>query len=185
MTIRLAIGLFVLLAACSSAADDQSQSSASVTAPAESPATTATPTTDDVATTEPTTTTTTSASIIPQLLSGFGLEEIELDGAELLVAVADTPELRRQGLMNLDDLGDLDGMLFIFPEDTTTGFWMKNTLIPLDIAFFTPDGAVVDRFEMEPCITESCPTYRPSGAYRFALEMPAGSMPIGIELLER
>ncbi len=99
--------------------------------------------------------------------------------------LADTSARRSRGLMFVEEMPADAGMLFVYPRDATLSIWMKNTLIPLDIAFFTPDGAVVDRFEMEPCITESCPTYRPSGAYRFALEMPAGSMPIGIELLER
>ena len=79
--------------------------------------------------------------------------------------------------MNLESRGDLDGMLFVFEQDTSGGFWMKNTLIPLDIAFFAVDGTFVDGFEMQPCTTDECPTYTPSGAYRYALELPLGAMP--------
>ena len=61
---------------------------------------------------------------------------------------------------------------------------MKDTLLPLDIAFFTAEGAFVDGFTMEPCTTASCPSYQPSGAYRYALEVPSGDMPDGVELLE-
>jgi uncharacterized membrane protein (UPF0127 family) len=115
--------------------------------------------------------------IIPGPLAGFETDTIALDGEELLVAVADTPELRRQGLMSVPDLLDLDGMLFVFSNETTTGFWMKDTLIPLDIAFFDANGKFVDGFVMEPCVTPGCPTYRPSGSYRYALEMAVGDMP--------
>lgn len=131
-----------------------------------------------------TTSTTGPAIEVPEPIVGFGLATVRLDGVELLVAVADTPELRRQGLMGVEDLGDLAGMLFVFAEDTTGGFWMKDTLLPLDIAFFTADGAVVDSFSMEPCTTQDCPTYRPSGAYRYALELPAGGMPESATVLD-
>ncbi len=109
---------------------------------------------------------------------------MRLDGVAYSVAVADTGELRRQGLMGVTDLGSLDGMLFVFGSDTTGGFWMKDTLLPLDIAFFAADGSFVDGFVMEPCTTPSCPSYRPSGAYRYAVEMPAGNMPQAVEQLE-
>ncbi len=102
---------------------------------------------------------------------------MELDGRELYVAIADTMEKRRQGLMEIDDLLDLDGMLFVFDGDTSGGFWMKNTLIPLDIAYFDVDGRFVDGFVMEPCTADPCPIYTPDGDYRFALEMAAGTMP--------
>jgi uncharacterized membrane protein (UPF0127 family) len=111
------------------------------------------------------------------------LDTIRLDGDELLVAVADTPPLRQVGLMNVADLGDLDGMLFVFEADSSGGFWMKDTLIPLDIAFFEADGSFVDGFLMEPCTTTDCPTYRPSGPYRYALEVPAGRMPATVATL--
>ena len=115
---------------------------------------------------------------LPEALpDGIGVGTVDLDGRELVVALADTAVLRSQGLMNVDDLLDLDGMLFIFSEDGRRGFWMKNTLLPLDIAFFDVDGGFVDRLLMEPCDTGPCPIYRPGGEYRYALEMVAGTMP--------
>ena len=164
MSIRFLL-VALLLAACGEAASPVTTTTA----------TTTTSVVDTVPTTAASSTTTTPPSTtaapdVPDELAGFELATIALDGRELLVAVADRGELRRQGLMNVADLGDLDGMLFVFDQDTTGGFWMKDTLLPLDIAFFTVDGALVDRFAMEPCTTADCPTYRPSGAYRYALE---------------
>ena len=78
--------------------------------------------------------------------------------------------------MNVSDLLDLDGMLFVFDSDTASGFWMKNTLIGLDIAFFASDGSFVDRLTMEPCSSDPCPVYRPSGPYRYAVEVAAGDL---------
>ena len=78
--------------------------------------------------------------------------------------------------MFVDDLLDLDGMLFVFEQDESGGFWMKDTLLPLDIAFFDSDGSIVDEFAMEPCTSSPCPSYSPAGEYRYALEMLAGTM---------
>jgi hypothetical protein len=112
----------------------------------------------------------------PAGLEGFETSTITVGNRELVVAVADTPDKRSQGLMGVTDLGGLDGMLFVFQVDSTGGFWMKNTLIPLDIAFFAVDGTLVDSMTMAPCTEDPCPTYRPSGSYRFALEAPAGDL---------
>ncbi len=114
--------------------------------------------------------------IVPEVLEAFGFSRGWLDDEELFVAVAATTEHRQQGLMNITDLGSLSGMVFVFDQDSSGGFWMKNTLIPLDIAFFDADGRFVDGFVMEPCTTPACPTYRSSGSYRYALEMRAGDM---------
>jgi uncharacterized membrane protein (UPF0127 family) len=112
----------------------------------------------------------------PVGLDGFDTATITIDGRELAVAVADTPNLRSQGLMGVTDLGGLDGMLFVFEESSNGGFWMKDTLIPLDIAFLATDGAFVAKLTMEPCTENPCPVYRPSGTYRYAVEAPAGDL---------
>jgi len=112
----------------------------------------------------------------PAGLEGFETSTIKVDNRELTVAVAETPRQRSQGLMGVTDLGSLDGMLFVFQVDSDGGFWMKNTLIPLDIAFFTADGGFVDALTMAPCTEDPCPTYRPGGSYRYALEAPAGDL---------
>jgi hypothetical protein len=112
----------------------------------------------------------------PTGLDGFETSTITVDGRELIVAVAETPDQRSQGLMGVTDLGGLDGMLFVFQADSDGGFWMKNTLIPLDIVFFTADGGFVDALTMVPCVEDPCPTYRPDGSYRYALEALAGDL---------
>jgi len=65
-----------------------------------------------------------------------------------------------------------DGMLFVFPRETTGAFWMKNTLVPLTIVFFDSQGTEVRRFSMTPCREDPCRIYRPRRPYRFALELP-------------
>lgn len=112
----------------------------------------------------------------PAGLEGFETSTITVDGRELAVAVAETPDQRSRGLMGVTDLGGLDGMLFVFQVDSDGGFWMKNTLIPLDIVFFAADGGFVDSLTMAPCTEDPCPTYRPGGSYRYALEAPAGDL---------
>lgn len=90
------------------------------------------------------------------------------------VYVADTPELRQRGLTGVEDLPQEAGMLFLFPQDTSNGFWMKDTLIPLSIAFLAADGTVLAVLDMEPCEADPCPTYRPGVSYRAALEVNQG-----------
>ncbi len=91
------------------------------------------------------------------------------------MAVADTPEERTQGLMFVNDLGELDGMLFIFESMTSTSFWMENVPIPLDIAFFDIAGRHVETLSMVPCTPNPCGFYTPSGPYAFAIEARTGA----------
>lgn len=107
-------------------------------------------------------------------VDGFGLATVTVGDDTLVVALADRRELRRRGLMGVTDLGDLDGMLFVMDEIVRSAFTMRDTLIPLHIAFFAEDGALVDLLEMTPCEAEPCPTYQPSGFYRYAVEVPLG-----------
>ena len=83
-----------------------------------------------------------------------------------------TAGARSRGLMNRKK-APADGMLFVFRRPTTSGFWMKNTLVPLTIVFFSADGKRVRKLRMTPCRTEPCPIYDPMRVYRFALELPA------------
>jgi hypothetical protein len=96
-------------------------------------------------------------------------------GATLDVRFADEPEERRHGLMGLTDLPADDGMAFDFGGRPHTGaFWMKNTLIPLSIAFVDGEQRIVTILEMEPCETEPCPTYTSDEPYVWAIEANAG-----------
>lgn len=98
------------------------------------------------------------------------------------VEIADEPAEREKGLMHRERLGEDRGMLFLFPAPQRSGFWMKNTLIPLSIAYMiresgTPASGtyrVVDILDMEPCRADPCPVYTPSADYDAALEVNLG-----------
>jgi uncharacterized membrane protein (UPF0127 family) len=93
------------------------------------------------------------------------------------VLVADTAAERAQGLTGRQDLGGYDGMLFVFEEETTARFHMRNTPLPLTIAFFDTGGAFVSSTDMAPCGNSSrCPRYSATGRYRMALEVPQGGL---------
>jgi uncharacterized membrane protein (UPF0127 family) len=86
-------------------------------------------------------------------------------------AVAANDADREQGLMYRTQLAPNEGMLFVFGENAVHCFWMKNTLIPLSIAFIRADGTITDIDEMDAETTNNhCP--RNNGV--FALEMPKG-----------
>ncbi len=93
----------------------------------------------------------------------------------LLAASAEQQSL---GLMGRTDLSGYDGMLFRFTDDTQGAFYMKNTLVPLSIAWFDADGEFVDTADMPPCGDQPvCPTYGPDRPYRYALEVLQGDLP--------
>ncbi len=85
--------------------------------------------------------------------------------------VARTPEQRATGLMFRDKLGASDGMLFEFEVPATQCFWMKNTLVPLSVAYIADDGTVVNIADMAPQSLQSHCSAKP---VRFALEMNQG-----------
>ena len=98
---------------------------------------------------------------------------LTLDGVVVRPEVALTPGARSLGLMNRTK-APRDGMLFVFKYPTSSGFWMKNTLVPLTIVFFDLQGKRVRRLTMEPCREDPCRIYDPGRVYRFALELPGG-----------
>jgi uncharacterized membrane protein (UPF0127 family) len=102
---------------------------------------------------------------------------IDTGGGSVLVDVdvAETDEQRAFGLMHRESLPDDEGMLFVFFEDSTSAFTMRNTLIPLSIAFFDFDGEILKILDMEPCEAEPCPSYDPAVTYRGALEVNQGA----------
>ena len=103
----------------------------------------------------------------------------EADGTtcELCVWLATTRPERSRGLMEVTDLGAAHAMAFVYPEAHTGSFWMKNTVLPLSIAFFAPDGAFLDSFDMEPCVTDDCVTYPTPADFLVAVEVPQGDLP--------
>jgi uncharacterized protein len=90
---------------------------------------------------------------------------------EILVEVAKTVEERAVGLMGRTSLGKEEGMFFIFEDEGIHGFWMKNTLLPLSIAFIDREGKIIWIADMQP-LTLS--THNPPGPVLYALEMNKG-----------
>lgn len=97
---------------------------------------------------------------------------LRLDGVPFRPELAKTPSQRSTGLMHRAE-APKDGMLFVFPQPTTGGFWMKNTLVPLTIVFYDSRGKRVRRMTMTPCVEDPCRIYDPRRSYRFALELSA------------
>ena len=97
---------------------------------------------------------------------------LRLDGVQFDPELALTSAQQQRGLM-FRRRAPADGMLFVFPEDTSGGFWMKNTLVPLTIVFFDRSGKRVRKLLMTPCRTDPCAIYDPGRRYRFALELRA------------
>ena len=110
---------------------------------------------------------------------GGGQPTVSIDtaGGEVTVPVevANTPAKRERGLMGRQSLALDAGMVFVFPKDSKDAFWMKDTLIPLSIAFYDDRGRIVSLLDMEPCRAQPCPLYSPGAAYRGALEVNRGA----------
>jgi uncharacterized membrane protein (UPF0127 family) len=114
------------------------------------------------------------------MLSACGTQKITLssfDGttqAQVTVEVVDTPETRTRGLMERSTLEEGQGMLFVFREPEILTFWMKNTLIPLEVLFFDQSGEFVNVIRMQPCANDPCPQYKSAALSQYALEVNPG-----------
>ena len=94
-----------------------------------------------------------------------------INNREISVEVAKTTEEREHGLMGRKDLGKDEGMLFIFETEGRYGFWMKDTYVPLSIAFIDKEGRIVRITDMKPRTLES---HIPPQPILYALEMKKG-----------
>jgi uncharacterized membrane protein (UPF0127 family) len=135
-------------------------------------------------------TTTATAVWVPaagdrQVLQGFSEVTVHIrqpDGSvrDQCLLLAKDDAQREQGLMFVTDtdLGGHGGMLFEFAQDDQGAFWMKNTVMPLSIAYVGSDGSIVSTTDMEPCPlgTTTCPTYPSTAPYRYAVEVPKGRL---------
>jgi uncharacterized membrane protein (UPF0127 family) len=91
--------------------------------------------------------------------------------ASVKVEIAATEAQRELGLMNRKSMDEDAGMLFTFPNDVNIGFWMKNTLIPLDIAYIDASGRVLEVHQAKP-LDET--VLYPKTPFRYALEVNQG-----------
>ena len=96
---------------------------------------------------------------------------LTIDKQKVVVEVVTTPDQRATGLMNRFSLQPDHGMLFVFDHPQPLAFWMKNTYIPLSIAFIAPDGHIVNIEDMKPQTEE---THWSRGPAMYALEMKKG-----------
>ena len=92
------------------------------------------------------------------------------------VEIAETETQRQRGLMGRTAIEEDAGMLFVWPADTSSPFWMKDTPLRLSIAFISAEGTIVRMFDMEPCTADPCPVYDPGMSYRMALEVRQGAL---------
>jgi uncharacterized protein len=130
---------------------------------------------DDPVMADPSATTTPAASGATGAVT-YRLEPVGGEEARTVrLEIAATPAARARGLMGRTEVPEGTGMVFLYPEDVAEAYWMKNTLVPLSIAFVAADGRVVSVSEMTPCRADPCPTYAPAGPYRYAVELAAGS----------
>ena len=116
-------------------------------------------------------------------LATLTLAHLSVGGQVFLVWVADDYAERQRGLMHVTAeemepppdpcVADRRGMLFVFEHDTTIGFWMRNTIIPLDVAYIRTDGTIDSMRTMAPLVESG---YPPDGPYRYALEVNAGTL---------
>lgn len=107
----------------------------------------------------------------------FPKRKITLGSKTFVVEVAETPEHHERGLMFRDKLGPDEGMLFIFKNEQTRFFWMKNTLIDLSIGYFNKDKKLIDVQEMKSgkgIADSALPSYASAQPAMYALEMNKG-----------
>jgi uncharacterized membrane protein (UPF0127 family) len=101
------------------------------------------------------------------------IDNSEGEKVEVQVEIADEASERERGLMGRTELGENRGMLFIFEEEHKLSFWMKDTPIPLSIAYINSEGRIVDIQEMKP-FDDELPHYVSAKPARYALEVNRG-----------
>lgn len=115
--------------------------------------------------------------VMPVLAAQAEIREVCFREHCYRVEVVEEESERARGLQFRDSLEREAGMLFVFPSVGVYPFWMKDTLIPLDIVWLDEEKRVVDMaLSVPPCRSQPCPVYRPRGEARYVLEVNAGEM---------
>ncbi len=96
---------------------------------------------------------------------------LSVNGVEITAEVADTPDTREKGLMFRKELDEKSGMLFVFEKERQVSFWMKNTYIPLSVAFINKKGVIKEIHHLQP---ESLNPVGSSYSVKYALEVNQG-----------
>ena len=104
--------------------------------------------------------------------SDLQTQVIRINQWEVTVETADTLESQEKGLMGRESLDENRGMLFVYDRDAKKSFWMKNTTIPLSIAYIAADGTIREIYDMEPLSTR---TVDSRYSVRYALEVNQGA----------
>ena len=100
-------------------------------------------------------------------------------GQVVSAELAVTDEEHARGLMFREKIPPDQGMLFVFPEEAEHMFWMKNTLVPLDMIWLGSDRRIVHIVrQVPPCLREPCPSYGPEMPIRYVLELKGGQADI-------
>lgn len=99
------------------------------------------------------------SSLLAAILIAAGLSTVTVHAprADLTLEVARTPAQREYGLMNRTQVARHTGMIFVFDQDDFVNFWMKNTLVPLDMIFVGADGTVRRVFANVPVLASPVP----------------------------
>ena len=99
-------------------------------------------------------------------------QELKINQWKLTVEIADTRETQEKGLMGRDSMAEDHGMLFVYDRDSRKSFWMKNTKIPLSLAYIATDGTIREIYDMEPFSTRIVDS---KYSVRYVLEVNQGA----------
>jgi len=111
------------------------------------------------------------AAVAASAQASLPTSHVKVAGHDLKVEVASNDPQREQGLMFRKQLGKNDGMLFVFDEPAYHAMWMKNTLIPLSVAFIDRNGEILNILDMEP---QTLDTHMAAGPAVYAIETNKG-----------
>ena len=115
-----------------------------------------------------------SAPPVEDLPTGTLVIETASGEVPVHVSIAETPESRIRGLMGVEEMPADSGMVFLSAELVQQSFWMKDTLIPLSIAFWDEENTIRAILDMEPCRDEPCRLYDPGVPWMVAVEVNRG-----------